>query len=277
MVSRSDGGPIGPSEFGEQLRRTREAAGLVIEDISAETKVSPRILSALETGDFKSLPERVFARSFVAQYARTVGVEASPLIESFDVAWDRFTEDTGSRIRLDVNPDDLRPSIHWRFWIPIATGVMILLVAAAVILLGSSAGGDGLAPDPRRSKASFAGDGRDDRPDLLPTRAPSPVVVPRETETDSVVQLVVEVDPGQECWIQYRDRDGMTGERLLTGGQRVALELTGPVKLTVGNAGAARVTVDGRTYRDLGQPGEVIHTEITDRGFAPLDAGGFES
>jgi hypothetical protein len=67
----------------------------------------------------------------------------------------------------------------------------------------------------------------------------------------------------------------MTGQQLLTGGERVALELPVPVKLTVGNAGAVRVSVDGRTFGDLGLPGQVIHTEITDDGIRPLESGGF--
>ena len=42
-----------------------------------------------------------------------------------------------------------------------------------------------------------------------------------------------------------------------------------PVKLTVGNAGAVHLTIDGQRYDDLGLPGQVIHTEVTDIGFRP--------
>ncbi len=265
-----------PAGFGEQLRRTREGAGLAVEDIVAETKISTRILDALERGDFAVLPERVFARSFVGQYARTVGVDERPLLASFDEAWDEHTRTSGSHVHLDVEPNDLGWSIRWRFWIPIATGVVILLVAAAVILRGSTPPGQGLAPDPRRSGARSTLDSGGTDPVRLPTRAPSPVTADNATATGSLVRMTVEVEPGEECWIHFRDRDGMTGERLLTGGQAVALELTGPVKLTVGNAGAVQVTVDGRTYRDLGLPGQVIHTEVSDRGFVPLDPRGFQ-
>ena len=275
-MSRNQDDPVRPAGFGEQLRRTREGAGLAIEDIVAETKISTRILKALERGDFGALPERVFARSFVGQYARTVGVDEAPLLASFDTAWDEHSRESGSHFRLDVEPEDLGLPIRWRFWIPIATGAVILLVAATVILRGSTPPGQGLAPDPRRSGARSSLEPEESDPIRVPTRAPSPVTVTNAAAPESLVRMTVEVEPGEECWIHFRDRNGMTGERLLTGGQTVALELTGPVKLTVGNAGAVRVTVDGRTYRDLGQPGQVIHTEVSDRGFVPLDPRGFE-
>ena len=266
-----DGDSITPSAFGEQLRRTREAAGLRVEDIAAETKVSKAILNGLEEGNFKFLPERVFCRSFVAQYARTIGVEDGPLLESFDQAWEEYSSTSGIHPNLEFLTDDLGPSIRWRFWIPIAAGVAILLVAATVILRGSTSPGAGLSPDPRRSGVRTVSATQI----TIPAAKPTPQLQPTQTDfsdvvVESMVRMTVEVDPGTECWIHYRDRDGMTGERLLANGQRLALELPGPVKLTVGNAGAVQLTVDGRTYRDLGLPGQVIHTEVTQQGLTPL-------
>lgn len=255
------------------MLRTREGAGLRLEDIVAETKVSRAIFTALERGEFHRLPERVFCRSFVAQYARTIGVEEAPILEAFDQAWEEYSASSGIHRNLEVVADDLGPSIRWRFWIPIAAGVVILLVAAAVILRGSTVPGEGLAPDPRRSGAR----------EVVATMQRSPVVIPTpettrgesapESETEATVRMSMEVEPGEECWIHYRDRDGMTGQRLLAGGQQLELDLAGPVKLTVGNAGALRVRVGEHVYRELGLPGQVVHTEVTRAGFTPLGSG----
>lgn len=275
MVTVDESTSIDPVAFGEQLRRVRESAGLEVEDISAETKVSRRILDALERGNFDVLPERVFCRSFVAQYASTIGIDEAPLVAAFDRAWNVHIEASGSHQGLMIRDADLSPTIRWRFWIPIATGGVILVVAGGVILSGSASVSDGLKPDPRRSGASQVAA-------TLPTRPPTPAP-PLRTATaaspapaqDEVVRMTVEVAEGEECWIHYRDREGMTGQQLLAGGERLALELVGPVKLTVGNAGAVRVSIDGRTFQDLGLPGQVIHTEISDQGIQPLRTGGF--
>ncbi len=58
-----EGPPNHPKTFGEELRRLRESAGLSLEDIAEETKISKRILNNLEAGDFRFLPQMVFSRN----------------------------------------------------------------------------------------------------------------------------------------------------------------------------------------------------------------------
>ena len=264
-------GPVTPASFGEQFRRTREGAGLRIEDIVAETKVSKTIFEALEDGRFQRLPELVFSRSFVAQYARTVGVDEGPVLSLFDQAWAEYTSSSGIHPELDMGRDDLGPSIRWRFWIPIVAGIMILLGAAAVILRGSSSPGEGLAPDPRRSGARQASETTlATHPTVIPTPRMNPAEIAPEAADDAMVKMMFEVGVGEECWIHYRDRDGMTGEKLLANADQLTLELAGPVKLTIGNAGAVRLTIDGHVYADLGLLGQVIHTEVTRDRLTPL-------
>lgn len=271
-----DEGAVTPVSFGEQFRRSREGAGLRIEDIVAETKVSKAIFEALEEGRFHRLPELVFSRSFVAQYARTVGVDEGPLLNAFDEAWAEYTESSGTHPNLEVIVDDLGPSIRWRFWIPIATGGLILLVAAGVIIRGSSSPGEGLAPDPRRSGVRQVTATLDVRPTANPTPRLKATEIVTEIVDDAIVKMIFQVGLGEECWIHYRDHDGMTGQQLLANGAELTLELAGPVKLTVGNAGAVQLTIDGRVYRDLGLPGQVIHTEVTRESLTPLGAAEIE-
>lgn len=64
---------------GEQLRAAREAAGLTQEDIAAKLKLSPRQISAIETGDWNALPERTFTRGFMRSYARLVSLDPDSL------------------------------------------------------------------------------------------------------------------------------------------------------------------------------------------------------
>jgi hypothetical protein len=73
-----------------------------------------------------------------------------------------------------------------------------------------------------------------------------------------------------ECWIHYRDNNGVAGGKLLSGGTEESIELPGPVKLTVGDAGAASLEVAGRIYDDLGRPGQVVHTEVSSEGLIVL-------
>ena len=191
MVHLDEDVPCDPATFGEALRKTREDAGLRIEDITAETKVSKGILNALENGDFRLLPERVFSRSFVAQYALTAGVDDGPLLRAFDEAWEGYCASSGTHPNLEVIAEDLGTSIRWRFWIPITTGVVILLIAAAVILRGSTAMDDVLAPDPRRSGVRLAAKSMETHRSVVPTPRTQPVEKAADPADGKLVDLTV--------------------------------------------------------------------------------------
>ncbi len=61
--------------IGETLRRERIKKKLDLQGVSSELKISARMLEAIEAEDFGKLPGGVFARSFVRQYARLLGLD----------------------------------------------------------------------------------------------------------------------------------------------------------------------------------------------------------
>jgi cytoskeleton protein RodZ len=61
--------------FGENLRREREMRGVTLEEISESTKISTRLLKALETDQFSELPGGIFTRNFIRAYAQYLGLD----------------------------------------------------------------------------------------------------------------------------------------------------------------------------------------------------------
>lgn len=68
---------------GEALRTSRERLGLSINDVSVATKINPRILKALEAGDFSGLPPVSFTRGFIRSYAAYLKIDAQPVLDAF--------------------------------------------------------------------------------------------------------------------------------------------------------------------------------------------------
>src|ERR1017187_2758872 len=60
---------------GETLRRERLKRNLDLEEISQELKISTRFLQAIENDQYDKLPGGIFAKSFVRQYARLLGLD----------------------------------------------------------------------------------------------------------------------------------------------------------------------------------------------------------
>ena len=62
-------------ELGAMLREERERQGLSIEDVSDRIKITRSCLSAIEDGNESVLPHPVYARGFIKNYAKLLGVD----------------------------------------------------------------------------------------------------------------------------------------------------------------------------------------------------------
>jgi hypothetical protein len=71
------------SSFGENLRRRRELRGISLDAISNSTKISPRMLRAIEDEHFDQLPGGVFNKGFVRAYARQIGLDEEEAVTDY--------------------------------------------------------------------------------------------------------------------------------------------------------------------------------------------------
>jgi Helix-turn-helix domain/Domain of unknown function (DUF4115) len=69
--------------FGEKLRQRREQRGISLDAISTTTKISTRMLRAIEDEHFEQLPGGVFNKGFVRAYARSVGINEDEAISDY--------------------------------------------------------------------------------------------------------------------------------------------------------------------------------------------------
>jgi transcriptional regulator with XRE-family HTH domain len=70
-------------QFGPRLRRERERRGITLEKLAAVTKVSVDLWDGMERNDFSRWPSGIFARAFVRDYARTIGLDADGVVDDF--------------------------------------------------------------------------------------------------------------------------------------------------------------------------------------------------
>jgi hypothetical protein len=69
--------------FGPRLRSERERRGISIETIVTVTKVGADLWLGLERNDFSKWPSGIFARAFVRDYAKAVGLDADEVVDEF--------------------------------------------------------------------------------------------------------------------------------------------------------------------------------------------------
>ncbi|MBW8867717.1 MAG: helix-turn-helix domain-containing protein [Acidobacteria bacterium] len=66
--------------FGPRLRSERERRGISIETIVTVTKVGADLWLGLERNDFSKWPSGIFARAFIRDYAKAVGLDADEVV-----------------------------------------------------------------------------------------------------------------------------------------------------------------------------------------------------
>jgi hypothetical protein len=71
----------------------------------------------------------------------------------------------------------------------------------------------------------------------------------------------------QPCWVTATIDGRKTLDRLLQAGERQTIEVRREMVLTVGDASAISMTLNGAAARPLGKAGEVITTHVTPNNF----------
>jgi cytoskeleton protein RodZ len=120
--------------FGPWLRRQREGREIDLREIAEASKISLRYLQAFEENRFDLLPADVFAKGFLRQYSKYVGLDAEEVITYFTAARqvsEAQEEDEVTRaIKIRTkNTSRQRTSANRRF------ALVVLLVAVALLLV----------------------------------------------------------------------------------------------------------------------------------------------
>lgn len=74
---------ISRDRFGPYLRRIREQRGISLEQLADRTNVDVELWAAMERNDFSRWPSGIFARAFIREYARTIGVDPESTVDEF--------------------------------------------------------------------------------------------------------------------------------------------------------------------------------------------------
>jgi cytoskeletal protein RodZ len=71
--------------LGRKLQQARLAKKLEIEDVAEKTKIRPNRIIDLEADEYAHFPNRMYAKSFLANYARFLGVDIQEQLDQFQI------------------------------------------------------------------------------------------------------------------------------------------------------------------------------------------------
>lgn len=192
-----------------------------------------RYLQALEEDRFDILPAPVFARGFLREYAKFVGLDADEVVTFYMSAIGK------SQV---ADPGPTQPVIErvatssWTTVLLLVAGIVALLVLVGVFsYLAERRDTTRVAPPPTVAPVTA--------PDVV---LPAEVVAePTISEPVRSVPLAVTVELVERCWVEASvDRVQRISENYVAG-ESLRLEAEAEITLTLGNPAAARIEVNG--------------------------------
>jgi len=109
--------------FGEYLARERRLRNISLEEISQRTKISMKVLQALEASRWEELPADVYVRGFLRSYARYVGLDENEVLLRYEDQNPKIQK-ANFRKPLPTEEKGKRKKIIWG---------LILVVAVALV------------------------------------------------------------------------------------------------------------------------------------------------
>ncbi len=220
---------------GQRLREAREAKGLSVEDIAAQTRIPTRHLSSLETSDWDKLPAATYSIGFAKNYAGAIGLDRNEIGE-------QLRAEMGGARPAYAQPEVYEAADPART-MPKGLVFAALGLLAVLVLAFTWMNNRALEPEEAVAEAGNVSEQVANAVAAPPPAAAQPVVL---TATDAV-------------WLDIKDGSTTLKQGLMAAGERyeVPANAVAPV-LTTGKPEALQVTIGTQQAPPVGEPGRTV-------------------
>jgi len=239
------------ADIGTTLQKARLSQSLSLDEITLKTQIPQRLLAAIEAGTLANLPEPVYVRSMIRQFAEVVGLDGITLSHQLPI--DPAPTARSPRREKSVIFFQIQPIHLYLFYIL----VVVLSVQGIANVLRQSAPETSLLdekvpPFPPLTQA-------------IAPQSPNPKLAahtqPIPTDKVTTDKVTAEVKISEDSWVKVMVDGKSDFEGILPKGTHRTWTGQKAVKVRAGNAGGVQVTVNQQKLQPLGKSGQI--QEIT--------------
>ena len=284
------------ASFGVRLRQEREKKSVSLDDISLSTKISTRMLRALEEERFDQLPGGIFNKGFIRAYARCVGLDEEQAVADYIAATSPPVP--GKKSEVDQTPLPEPPprepdaaSLPWGMF-----AIVLLVVALAFVVWSyysrepqknssTSATPTAAAPDSNETPPAEAPSSNDaaapaiTRTPIQPA-APSPdfgtpsqasvvsppATPPNQTPPPRSTGLTLIIKAREDSWVSISIDGEVNTASTLTASTQRTVHASEEIVVRAGNAGALDFVFNGKKLPSQGEINQVKTLTFNARG-----------
>ena len=239
--------------LGQLISSARNSAKLTVDALSSATSIRPSLIKEFEENNFINAGGDAYARGHLRNIAKVLNVDPEILLNQFDeehaqakrAIHEQLVENSAT-----IALPERKKLTNKQLAIYSGIGIFLLLLTSVVV---NSLKQSASAPKPKPSAS------------VSPTKSAEPSASPTVEQSantyssGSGVLVKLEAATGSS-WLFVSDAAGTT---LYSGrasqGQVFEFSSTETVNLRIGNAGAVKLTVNGKEVSPLGADGEVVN------------------
>ena len=233
------------ASLGQELRRERELRGISLREIADSTRISLRLLQALEEDHLEMIPGKFFVRAILRSYAKILGLDENQFLNKYQerLLFEEYALDKQPKKRL-TPPPVLTPK---RLLVLLAILVVTVVAALLYFLVVSSKGENRALP--RQNPAPQA---------LAPAQPRRQVEAPAEKPAvEEFRGLNLDMSFLEKTWIQLYADGKTVWDGVKSRGESLEIKAEQELVINVGNAGGLSFTINGIEARPLGPTGAV--------------------
>jgi cytoskeleton protein RodZ len=260
--------------FGSHLREARERRGVSLKQIAASTRISMRVLEALENNEIGKLPGGIFSRGFVRSYAHEVGLDPDETVREFVHQFPVDHDIAGPAPAGDAAPEpsddharrqQFRVLVACAIGIPLGALLIYFLLSARRPASTADSAPNASATTPTSQPATpTAGPAASSSTAVAPGAAsPAGLPLPVAAANDPNAPLRLRIAPEGPCWVRVRVAGAVTYQALMQKGDVHSQESRDGFDILVGDTGTFRFAINDRPGRALGGSGDVTVARIT--------------
>lgn len=285
----------------QSLKEKREALGLTLKDIFQRTRITAVNIEAIENGKLHLLPVPIYTKNFIKTYARTLGVDSKPILESYEeyLSSLQITE-TPPPENLPENMSFLDKIVQYKVYLWTAAGLVFIAMVSLLIFSPDQPASDTSKNQAGKMEAidlEKKADALSSTPKVAVPTNEQVKTIPKSSsdETNKINQVQVQSNPiGQdsnvtepsaakvqntqavassgkgsllvikateETWMRIKIGQNPTYQILLKPGEKIERKVSS-VEMDIGNAGGIQIQFKGKNIENIGKSGEVIHLRL---------------
>jgi len=269
--------------LGEFLRGERQARGISLQQVAADTRISMKMLQAIEEGDGEQLPAPVLIKGFLRAYAQRIGLDPEDVI----VEYQDLIEEVGARqealekFHQKLHPKSSKKKFFALFLaLGLLAGLALLWSHASYVQRQPKTPAEGksylsVEVGQKTTRADSASEPKEKQPSEEETKAvkeigtewgsDSPQSSVRKAPVESLpAPFVLRVEALEKTWLHIIIDGSREREYLLQPGEQLTWMARSNLEMLVGNAGGVRLFLNDNPLKPLGESGKVVRLELPD-------------